>query len=316
MVEKQVVKIAKKNRQISEKVREVKEMWAEAEVSRRDRKDQLIANLWKKKSEERQELQKKKEEFDAMEEVRERMNIDRDRRRDHKERDQFRAIREFEATEQEEIAQRRRDEQKEYLLQWKVGASNRAVAAREQSTREAVREKRIYEKNETRLKKFREKQFLETAAKNRTLTPAELQEQFQATQTTMEGDPDADLTQVPSAKTTNKELADFQKSFEQQERERRHNDRLEKRKLEEAKEKKLTALTGPDPLTREMQRIAKWRQKDTDVRDMLDGAKRDKELAAERTAREAHQAALQREEVWDHLEKRRRDRSREKEKLR
>eukprot|EP00929_Paragymnodinium_shiwhaense_P029863 TRINITY_DN17037_c0_g1_i1.p1 TRINITY_DN17037_c0_g1~~TRINITY_DN17037_c0_g1_i1.p1 ORF type:complete len:639 (-),score=204.29 TRINITY_DN17037_c0_g1_i1:230-2146(-) len=319
-VEKRVALIAKRNRQVAEKVREVKEMWAEAAVTRRDNKDQMIQALWKRKSEERQELVKKREEFEAMEEVRERMNLDRDRRRGHLERDQFRAVREYEAAEKEEIATRRREQNKEYLLQWKIDASNRSLATREQRTREAVRDKKIFQLNELRLRKFREQQFLETAQKNRTLSPQELQAQFSATAQSMDNDPDADLTLMPGTKTMGKsnstELAEFQKSFEQQERERRHLERMEKRKLEEAKEKKMTALTGPDPLTREMQRVAKWQAKDAELKDTLATARKERELKVEKEHKEATIAAQEREEIWDHLEKKRRDRSREKERLR
>jgi len=314
-VEKRENMIHKRNRQLAEKVREVKETRVEADVVRQEEKDLIVQALWQGKSDKRQAIMKNREEFVAMDEVREKRDDDRRRKRAHTERDQLKAMREADKEDKADLLARRRDLNKESLLQWKIGAANRALIQRGLETRIAGREKRIQEREELRLRRFRETQFLETAQKNRTMSPEQLAAM-------MGGDSlgdDGDATLLPDQGGMAKnpgELADFKKSYEQQERVRRHEERMAKRKTEDVKLAKLSQLAGPDPNAREIIRISKMRQDQAATKKKLEEARLKKELDHEAKVRNQAEAMEKRQQLTDHLETKRRDRSREKEKLR
>ncbi|CAE7671932.1 unnamed protein product, partial [Symbiodinium necroappetens] len=76
------------------------------------------------------------------------------------------------AEEEKEVTVKRREKmRKEYLLQLKVEASNRAQAVREQARRNERRDQKIQEREEVRLRKFRESQFMDTMRATRTFLP-------------------------------------------------------------------------------------------------------------------------------------------------
>mmetsp|Transcript_58792 Transcript_58792/g.164122 ORF Transcript_58792/g.164122 Transcript_58792/m.164122 type:complete len:633 (+) Transcript_58792:103-2001(+) len=309
----QVVKlereVVKANRAVAMKVREVKQDERAYEVRLREEKDAIIEETWRLKAEERARKFEENERFEAMEETREQKNIARDKVRAQVERDRFVVLRQQEVEEKEETRIRRINMRREYLRNWRQEASERALQKGKLKMMSAVRERKIQEREELRLRKFRETMFLETAAR-RTLSP---------THTGMEG-ADMETTvrpgDVDAAGSTESELMQFQKAFDQQDRQRRHAERLERQRQEEAKTKKMTQLTGPDPNARELQRIEKWRREDAELKKRLDEARLQRELNNERVKAEAIERAAQRADLTDHLEALRREASQERERRR
>merc|ERR1719282_1006535 len=69
--------LVKKSKQIAEEVRKQQVRAREVEIDRREKKDQMITELWERKNEEWAEKTRKKKEFDALELIRDRVNADR-----------------------------------------------------------------------------------------------------------------------------------------------------------------------------------------------------------------------------------------------
>merc|ERR1712194_614036 len=103
-----------------------------------------------------------------------------------------------------------------------------------------MRDVKIKDMQEMRLRKFRETQFMETVNARGRMSPEQL-----AADDAKNGGED------PLQSGTKEEIEAFQKSYEQQERAVRQAAREELRKSEDAKQSKLTALIGPDPNVRE-----------------------------------------------------------------
>ncbi|CAE7196595.1 unnamed protein product [Symbiodinium sp. CCMP2592] len=161
-VEKRQGLILKKNRQIAEILRDEKLKDREYQVRLREEKDLIIQDVWKSKAQVRVAQEEKEREYIRLEEIREKVNVERERRRALDELKQISAIRKHAEEEKEVTVKRREKMRKEYLLQLKVEASNRAQAVREQARRNERREQKIQEREEVRLRKFRESQFMDT----------------------------------------------------------------------------------------------------------------------------------------------------------
>jgi len=304
-VAKREVAIAKKSRGIAEKVFQIKEARRAVEARRRAEKDQLLEEMWQRKSDAIREKEKKMEAFAAMEEVREGNCRNRERRRAHNERDRFRALRDAEAKEEEETLARRNAARKEQLLQWQIAAQGAASERREIERRNVGRERKIQAREELRLRRFRETQFLETQRSN-AFGGAKKGDDSRP------GSPSAgDGPQIPEGSSA-AEIEAFQKSFEEQERQRRRAERQEKLKQDEAKQAKMQQLTGPDPTARELARIAKWRAADDEKKQRLQNAKLKQELEAEARMDHVIKATNDRSAVWAELEEKRRAASQER----
>lgn len=287
-------RFVKRNQEIASAVREIKEQNREKEYKRAEEKDEIITENWARKADGLRDREKKKEEFYAMEEVRDRMNLDRDRRRAHAERDRFRALRAWEEKIKDETLTRQLGTRKEYLLKWVLDSKYAAMEAREQRRRTAMRDVKIKDMQEMRLRKFRETQFMETVNARGRMSPEQL-----AADDAKNGGED------PLQSGTKEEIEAFQKSYEQQERAVRQAAREELRKSEDAKQSKLTALIGPDPNVREQQRIAKWRGRDAAVTKKLEDAKLNRELEGERRGKASTEKTIHRAELWIQLDAKR-----------
>merc|ERR1712100_26559 len=218
--------------------------------------------------------------------------------------------RQVEKEAEDEKLERRRAVHTEGLRQAKVEAMHRASAKREIARLNAVREKRINEITEARMRKFRESQYLAQAK-------ASLQPQFAEKKEDEddEGEPGEHM-EVTLSRAEKKEQEEFQKTFEMQQRAERRAARAEKAKKEEAKRSKLEALGAKDPAAYEIQRIHQWFREDKEKKERLEQAKLESELKVEVAQKKKLQQDHQRVTTFERLEKVRRERSREREERR
>merc|ERR1712060_914673 len=98
-----------------------------------------------------------------------------DARAEQKKKD-FDARRDTEAKEKEETEVRTAKTHKDMLMQWKVDALERAQQFRENDRKESYREVNRKKKEEDRLRRFRETQFLDTL-RGRNMTQRQSEEQ-------------------------------------------------------------------------------------------------------------------------------------------
>jgi len=303
----QVVKVDtvldRKNRQIAEVVRDFKESEKAQKVELDETKEKIIEDLWAEKAEVRQELEKKNEEFEAMEEVRERKLLDREALRARMERDRHRAAREAERELKEETVDRLRRTHRDMLFQWKVDASNSACSLREQAKRNSVRDRATDDRGEIRLRKFRETQFLEQANRSRTgpmFATDESGPLVDEDGIAIYVPPEADIGECSAG-----EMEQFQRTYEQQERQRRNADREVLRLREAEKVGKLKDLKGKDPNAAELIRVRAWRKADDARQKKLDNARLKKEMGNEKIRKDQQVKRKQHEERWEDLEEKR-----------
>jgi len=299
-VEKRKALFLKKNRHIAEILREEKMREREYQVRLREEKDLIIQEVWKTKAQERVAHEEKQREFERLEEIREKVTVEREKRRAMDELKQITAIRKHAEEEKEATVKRREKLRKEYLLDLKVQASNRAQTAREQARRNERREQKIQEREEARLRRFRESQFMDTMRATRsTFKPDEgLEEGNEGRMQT---------TQMGS---TGKD--EGRKTVEADERRKRQAERDEKLKREEEKKGKMQQLSGKNPNLAELSRIKEWRAEDEAKKKMLEDARLKRELEREQALRDLNEAAAKREEVWNRLEVTRKEREDER----
>lgn len=279
-------------------------------VKRREEKDQIIEEIWRKRHEIRAERDAGRELFEKLEDLRDQVLEKKEKRRAIAERERWQELREIETEEQEATEQRRRNMRNEYLLKWKVDSSKRAVAKRENAKRATHREKKLKEKEDIRLRKFRETQFLDTM-RGRSWSPT-------ATQKGQDLGDDEEGKRPTSADNAAAGPAQadqevWAKSFEQQERQRRQTDRADKRRQEEAKKSKVEKLGAANPNLIEIHRINEWRQQEEKKQQAVEHARLQRELAEEKVHKELSDRIEHRMEKWEYLEKLRRERSLERE---
>jgi len=296
--EQQVLKreqlVKNKDRQEADKVRERREAERFVQVRRREEKDAIIEELWRQKKEERLDREARRDEFERLEELRDKANADRDKRRAKDEHERWKEMHDAEVAEKEETDTRRRKEHQEYLLQWKVDASKRAVAVRDNQKRMAMREAKLREKEENRLRKFRESQFLETMRGS--MSP--------------KGDEEP---ASPSATTPGGTMKHAAKTVEAEERAKRASEREQKKKQEEAKKAKVEKLGATNPNASEILRAREWRIAEEKRKQAVEQARLARELADEKAAKDATERSAKREEKFEYLEGVRREASVERE---
>lgn len=300
-VEKRQGLILKKNRQIAEILRDEKLKDREYQVRLREEKDLIIQDVWKSKAQVRVAQEEKEREYIRLEEIREKVNVERERRRALDELKQISAIRKHAEEEKEVTVKRREKLRKEYLLQLKVEASNRAQAVREQARRNERRDQKIQEREEVRLRKFRESQFMDTMRATRTFLPEG---------ETMDAEGNAERT-LEAGQMSQTDQA-HQKTLAADERRKRQADRDEKMKREDEKKGKMAQLSGKNPNLAELERIAQWRAADEAKKQMLEDARTKRELAREQALRDMHETAAKRDELWNRLEVTRTEREQER----
>jgi len=240
-----------------------------------------------------------------MDEQRDVINDEKDKRRARIEKAVWDEARKKEADVKEENNARRATTHLEALRQDKVDAMHRATAKREQVRREQLRDKKINEITELRMRKFREKQYLDQAR-------ASLEPTFDAGDKE-EGEGEESKMEETLTRAERKEQEEFQRTFEFQQRAERRSQRAEAIKKEEAKKEKLDQLGAKDPMAREIVRIRQWFKEDEEKKEMLEEAKLSKELAVEQAQRKKLHEDNQRVVTFERLEKVRRARSRERE---
>jgi len=313
-------KVAKKSRAECEKVREWRAQ-ERAEAARlREAKDKIIHDLWKTKAEKWLEGEKKRNEHEKKEADRDMKEKGREMLRAKQERTRWEEDREKAKRELEEKLERRKNITIEMLRQAKVDAMHRATAKRDQQRRDALRDKKIEKIEETRMRKFREKQYLEQAKAAQTATfdmgNEEGNEAGDDVGTDAGNSTLGTTMQDTRTKAEKKEQKEFQRTFEQEQRAERRRERAERVKKEEEKHRQMDKLGAKDPMAREIARIQGWFREDEEKKQMLEQAKLDKELALERAEKEKNEKDRLRIETFEEKEKVRRARSQEREKIR
>merc|ERR1711865_624508 len=160
---------------------------------------------------------------------------------------------------------------------------------------------------EGRMRKFRERQYLEQAK-------ASLEPTFQEKDD--EEGAEGEGMEETLTRAEKKEQDEFQRTFEVQQRAQRRLQRADKTKKEEAKREKLDQLGAKDPTAREIIRIRQWFNEDEERKERIEKAKLQKELLMEEAQREKLQNEHDRITTFEKLEKSRRARSREREERR
>lgn len=311
--EDQVVKrekeIKQKDKEIATQVLERMEAERLLQVRRREEKDQIIAERWRLKREEKLERERKHEQFEMMEDKRDSINLKKEQSRALIEKEHWDEMRAVEQEEKEKVDLRRRNLWKDFLLKWKVDAAKRAAKRREDEKRNQQREKKLKEKEDVRLRKFRETQFLDTM-RQRTMSPKA------GAQEDEDNEESNDVNNASPGSPTGASKADMEswsKSFEQMERQRRHAERLANQKKEEAKRSKVEKLGATNPNAVEVQRIHDWKKAEEKKKQAVEKARTAKALAEEKASRETEQKVEKRAELWETLEARRREASQERE---
>jgi len=285
-LEKRKQVLLKKNRQYAEQNRE-RRLEAKANQARlAEMKDVIIQQLWKEKAIARMNREEKKREFNRLEEVRERTNNERERRRALDELKQINAVRQHEVEQKEVTLKRREFIRQEYLLQLKVEASQRAQKVREQRARTDRRDQRIQDKEEARLRRFRESQFADT---------------MRATRNAFGGSKSADILNLEAtgegldAKMTSEGQATAEITM-------RPGTSNDKKNREDEKKEKMAHLKGRSPNMVELQRIRDWRASEEARKKQLEDARLRKELGQENRMAQQAEKIANRQELWDELE--------------
>lgn len=303
-VEKHEKKVMAYSRELAEKARAVKEQEREDKLRLEEKKKAILDEIWRQKREAWLENEKRKDRHMELEEVRERLFVDKEIRRAHEEKAMWDHMREEEAKEHDAILQERKTKHSEYLLQLKIDAMHRAQAKRNLARRDAERDKKIQAIEEARMRKFRESQYLE-------------QTRLSQTAGFFQSSAGAEVEVIdPGATLDPREAQEFQKSFEQQERMRRQQERRERIAKEEAKRDKVAQLGAKDPHAREIMRIREWREQEEARKAAIEKSRLDKELAQEEKARIAAEKVRERVEKFEDKQGLRRDRSAERANLR
>jgi len=312
--EDQVVKrenvIKKRTKELVLRARSFNEQKAADEITLREKKDQIIEEIWAEKRKIYKEKEATMQQYEATDEVREGVNNAKDAKRAKDEYLALAAKRTEEAEKDEETLKRRRKIHDEALLQAKIDASARACAKREQARRNKEREKRIDIMIDTRMRKFREAQFLEQV---RASTPHHGQSTGDAQIEAVNTSPSQSCQSFrrTSSRGAN-EMEEFQRTFEEMERKKRRDERIERRKLEDQKTEKVKQLGSKDPNAKEILRFQQWRREEDKRLKVLQEAQLSKELSAEEKARAAEEKVRAREETWEILEQVRREKSRDR----
>lgn len=306
-VAKWEAKITKKSRAISEKCREKAEELRAKEARMHEKKERLIADMWREKGEAWLANEEKRNKGEAMDETREMLNDEKDKRRARLEKAQWDDARRKDKDRQIETDERRNVIHVEALRRLKVEAMHRATAKREQARREAVRQKKINEITDARMRKFRERQYLEQAKASLAKKVTEADNGRQ------DGEGGEEALEATLLQGEKKDSADFQETFEFQQRAARLAGREEMTRKQEAKREKLGQMFAKDPKGREIARIEIWRQEDEDLKQYLEKARLAAELRSEQAVRQKLQKDHIRVQTFEQMEKVRREKSRERE---
>lgn len=252
---------------LAAQIRDTRDIERLEQVKLREEKDDVIADQWRMKRLEREKRETAKDEFLRLEELGEQANVEMDKRRARDELDNWKEKREEDVARIETERQWRRSKHEEMLLKWKVDASKRAIAKRDQIKRNTNREKKRKEREDEKLRKFREQQFLETLRDQQ-------EKALNATQ-------DSGVAPSFDPAGTQTTMLPEQASYEQQERARRIAENAERQKQEDFKKSKVEKLGATNPNASEIVRIAKWRKEDLEKSRSFEESRSRHDMAAE-----------------------------------
>eukprot|EP00930_Biecheleria_cincta_P069043 TRINITY_DN56838_c0_g1_i1.p1 TRINITY_DN56838_c0_g1~~TRINITY_DN56838_c0_g1_i1.p1 ORF type:complete len:617 (+),score=174.33 TRINITY_DN56838_c0_g1_i1:86-1936(+) len=286
-LEKRASLVLKKNRQYAEANREDRLKLRDNQARLAEMKGIIIAQLWKEKTIQRMNREEKRREFVRLEEVRERTNNERERRRAMDELKQITAVRIHEQEQKEVTLKRRALLRGEYLLRLKVEASERAQKFREQLRRNERRDQKIADKEEARLRRFRESQFVDTMRATRNAFGGSKGADILNLEATGEG---MGATMTSEGQATADGMGGTGRL------------QSDKKNREDAKKEKMQHLSGRNPNMLELQRIRDWRVSEEQRKKILEDARLKKELAQENHAFHMAEKAANRLELWEELE--------------
>lgn len=123
---------------------------------RRNEKDQIIEDEWTRKREIREDKERRKSEFERLEKVRNEHFHETDVERARRDRSRWLEVRKAYDEEVDAIETRHRNSHKDFLLQWSVDATRRAVAVRANQNKNAIREKALLERSEAKQRQLQE----------------------------------------------------------------------------------------------------------------------------------------------------------------
>lgn len=255
--------------------------------------------------------EEKRIKYEEMDQARDIVNTEKDKRRARLEKERWDEMRRNEREADQEKVERRKGIHLEALRQAKVDAMHRASKKREIARLNVVRGKKINEITEARMRKFRESQYLAQA--KAALNPNFTAEKKEGEGEEGEAGEEAEATLTRAQKKENEE---FQRTFEFQQRAERRAARAERIKKEEEKQAKLAQLGAKDPTAYEKARIKMWFAEDDERKQRLEKAKADKEVEIEKAQRKKLQENAKRVETFEKMEKVRRQHSREREERR
>mmetsp|Transcript_6756 Transcript_6756/g.25402 ORF Transcript_6756/g.25402 Transcript_6756/m.25402 type:complete len:634 (-) Transcript_6756:215-2116(-) len=293
--------IQNKDRMAAEKIRDHREGERMIQVRRREEKDGILDEEWRLKKEERLEREARRDEFERLEDLRDKVTVTKERTRAANELDNVVEMREQARADQEKADQRRRLMRNDYLLQWRVDASRKAVALRDNRRRTTNRHKRLEEKQEMRLRKFREAAFLETVR----------DAQAEKTATQDLGGMAATLPPAASGGAAGHERTQLPEvvGYEQQERARRLEEAREQRRQEELKKEKVGKLGAQNPNIVEVIKFREWKKQEEEHHKHLEKLRAEHELKEELARKAKGEHGLKREEQFKAMAPKRRQAS-------
>mmetsp|Transcript_104776 Transcript_104776/g.295010 ORF Transcript_104776/g.295010 Transcript_104776/m.295010 type:complete len:634 (-) Transcript_104776:217-2118(-) len=293
--------IQNKDRMAAEKIRDHREGERMIQVRRREEKDGILDEEWRLKKEERLEREARRDEFERLEDLRDKVTVTKERTRAANELDNVVEMREQARADHEKADQRRRLMRNDYLLQWRVDASRKAVALRDNRRRTANRHKRLEEKQEVRLRKFREAAFLETVR----------DAQAEKTATQDLGGMAATLPPAASGGAAGHERTQLPEvvGYEQQERARRLEEAREQRRQEELKKEKVGKLGAQNPNIVEVIKFREWKKQEEEHHKHLEKLREEHELKEELARKAKGEHGLKREEQFKAMAPKRRQAS-------
>lgn len=299
-------KLVRANRDIAFSAQQDNDLARAKEMKKQEDYRQLMSAFWAFKDEVRKARRTKEQIFGDLESIRERNYLKREKQRALKELAGILALRADKQLVEKLNRERQSKAHKDWLLQWKIRLANEAIGQRNQQERNARRSQRIEDREEARLRKFRESQFLDTMRSTRSLSPTRKPEADEALGRAGSLPP----ALIVTLKDANGE--GFHQTYQDSSRARAERERAQRRKQEEQKLSKLKQLSSKDHGPSEVKRIRQWRLEVEIKKKVLAEAMEKREIQQEEQAASNAKQIQERHERWNELEERRRQQSAER----
>jgi len=303
-VELREQEIKNRDRAEADKIRERREAERLLQAQRLEEKAAFLAEVARAKHELLLDRQAAREEFERLEEIRDELTAAKDRNRALSEKERLEDVRKHERQEKEQTDKRRQALHNESLLRWRVEARKRAITNEEQDARKANRDRKLQEKEEARLRMFREQQFLESLRAQETMRASS--KAFTKT---------SESEHVPPAGHEQTQLPE-ELTYEQQERARRHAEAEEQRRQDDLKRSKVEKLGSANPNVGEVARFRDWKKQQEEKDQHLEQIRREHEMKGEMAKKAAFDHIMQVEHQYKVLAPKRREASLERRKKR